>query len=99
MFLVNDTNLTLAFAIAAGAALLLALVVLVLLGRTAASRSKLVERLNALERGADHTERRMFTILNSIPVALVETDTSGRFVFANKAAHALLGRKDAELIG
>ena len=99
MFLVSDTNLTLAFAIAAGVALVLALVALLLLGRTAASRSKLVDRLNQLERGADHTERRMFSILNSIPVALVETDTSGRFVFANKAAHALLGRKDAELIG
>ncbi len=99
MFLVSDTNLTLAFAIAAGVALVLAVVALVLLGRTAAARSKLETRLNQLERGADHTERRMFSILNSIPVALVETDTSGRFVFANKAAHALLGRKDAELIG
>ena len=99
MFMVSDTNLTLTFAVAAGVALVLAIVALFLLGRTAVARSKLVERLNQLERGADHTERRMFSILNSIPVALVETDTSGRFVFANKAAHALLGRKDAELIG
>jgi PAS domain S-box-containing protein len=99
MFLVSDTNLTLAFAIAAGVALLLAVSALILLGRTAGSRRKLVDRLSQIERGADHTERRMFSILNSIPVALVETDTSGRFVFANKAAHALLGRKDAELIG
>jgi PAS domain S-box-containing protein len=99
MFLVSDTNLTLAFAIAAGVAALLAIAALVLYGRAAAGRSSLASRLNQLERGADHTERRMFQILNSIPVALVETDTSGRFVFANKAAHALLGRKDAELIG
>ena len=99
MFLENDTNLTLVFAIAAGVALLLAIIAFLLLARTAAARKRLEDRLSQLERAGDHTERRMFTILNSIPVALVETDTAGRFIFANKAAHALLGRKDAELIG
>ena len=48
---------------------------------------------------AETAERRLFEMLNAIPVALVETDTQGRFVFANKAAHQLLGRRDAELIG
>jgi PAS domain S-box-containing protein len=99
MFLDSETNLPLVLAITAGVAILVAIVAFLLLARTAAARKRLEDRLSQLERGADHTERRMFTILNSIPVALVETDTAGRFVFANKAAHALLGRKDAELIG
>ncbi|MDC7683364.1 PAS domain S-box protein [Asticcacaulis sp. BYS171W] len=51
------------------------------------------------ERKIDHLERRMFNVLNAVPVALVETDATGKFIFANKAAHQLLGRKDNELIG
>ena len=51
------------------------------------------------ERKIDTLERRMFNVLNAVPVALVETDTTGKFTFANKAAHQLLGRKDSELIG
>lgn len=51
------------------------------------------------ERKIDTLERRMFNVLNAVPVALVETDGSGKFTFANRAAHTLLGRKDNELIG
>ena len=51
------------------------------------------------ERKIDSLERRMFDVLNAVPVALVETDNTGKFTFANKAAHLLLGRKDSELIG
>ena len=51
------------------------------------------------ERKIDTLERRMFNVLNAVPVALVETDNTGKFTFANKAAHQLLGRKDSELIG
>ena len=51
------------------------------------------------ERKIDTLERRMFNVLNAVPVALVETDNTGKFTFANKAAHMLLGRKDSELIG
>ena len=51
------------------------------------------------ERKIDTLERRMFNVLNAVPVALVETDTSGKFTFANRAAHQLLGRKDSELLG
>jgi PAS domain S-box-containing protein len=51
------------------------------------------------ERKIDTLERRMFNVLNAVPVALVETDVSGKFTFANKTAHQLLGRKDSELIG
>jgi PAS domain S-box-containing protein len=51
------------------------------------------------ERKIDTLERRMFNVLNAVPVALVETDASGKFTFANRAAHQLLGRKDSELLG
>ncbi|MDV6332386.1 PAS domain S-box protein [Asticcacaulis sp. 201] len=51
------------------------------------------------ERKIDTLERRMFNVLNAVPVALVETDVTGKFTFANRAAHQLLGRKDSELIG
>jgi PAS domain S-box-containing protein len=51
------------------------------------------------ERKIDTLERRMFNVLNAVPVALVETDVSGKFTFANRAAHQLLGRKDSELLG
>src|SRR5690606_33801132 len=55
--------------------------------------------LDLAERNARASESRLFQILNAIPVALVETDMAGKFVFANRAAHQLLGRRDAELIG
>jgi PAS domain S-box-containing protein len=55
--------------------------------------------LHKADRKIDQLERRMFHVLNAVPVALVETDISGKFTFANKSAHSLLGRKDAELLG
>ena len=57
------------------------------------------DQLDQVQRVADDSQKRLFETLNAIPVALVETDRQGKFVFANRAAHQLLGRKDAELIG
>lgn len=68
----------------------------------AASRSRHVDasgRLDLVQRVAEDSQKRLFETLNAIPVALVETDRQGKFVFANRAAHQLLGRRDAELIG
>jgi signal transduction histidine kinase/PAS domain-containing protein len=56
-------------------------------------------QLDVVQRVAEDSQKRLFETLNAIPVALVETDTKGKFVFANRAAHQLLGRRDAELIG
>lgn len=56
-------------------------------------------QLDLVQRVAEESQKRLFETLNAIPVALVETDRQGKFVFANRAAHKLLGRKDAELIG
>ncbi len=57
------------------------------------------DKLDLVQRVADDSQKRLFETLNAIPVALVETDRQGKFVFANRAAHQLLGRRDAELIG
>lgn len=68
----------------------------------AANRSRHVDasgQLDLVQRVAEDSQKRLFETLNAIPVALVETDNHGKFVFANRAAHQLLGRRDAELIG
>jgi signal transduction histidine kinase len=57
------------------------------------------DQLDMVQKVADAADRRLLETLNAIPVALVETDRAGKFVFANRAAHQLLGRRDAELIG
>lgn len=55
--------------------------------------------LNHVQKVVAETDKRLFETLNAIPVAIVQTDTQGKFVFANKAAHQLMGRRDAELLG
>ncbi|WP_339932894.1 PAS domain-containing protein [uncultured Brevundimonas sp.] len=57
------------------------------------------DQLDMVQKVADAADRRLLETLNAIPVALVETDRAGKFIFANRAAHQLLGRRDAELIG
>ena len=57
------------------------------------------DELDVVQKVAVSADKRLFETLNAIPVAIVETDTQGKFVFANRAAHQLLGRKDAELLG
>jgi signal transduction histidine kinase len=68
----------------------------------ASNRSRHVsasDQLDLVQRVAEDSQKRLFETLNAIPVAMVETDGQGKFVFANRAAHQLLGRRDAELIG
>lgn len=57
------------------------------------------DELSAVARARQDAETRLYETLNAIPVALVQTDRGGKFIFANRAAHQLLGRKDNELIG
>jgi len=95
----SQQDLIIALSVALVAAVLLVLLGFYLFLRTASALREANEELERQAIGVDRTERRLINILNSIPVALVETDTTGRFVFANRAAHQLLGRKDAELIG
>ena len=99
MLLQNEHDLVLL--LGAAAALLLTLTIIA--GVIASLKTFQVRQFEDLlfkaERKIDTLERRMFSVLNAVPVALVETDTTGKFTFANKAAHQLLGRKDSELIG
>ncbi|MFC5343899.1 ATP-binding protein [Brevundimonas staleyi] len=57
------------------------------------------DELGAVSRAREAAETRLYETLNAIPVALVQTDLGGKFVFANRAAHSLMGRRDAELLG
>lgn len=99
MLLENEADLAVILGILAAVLLAVAIVAgLIALIRTVQVK-QFQDLLFKAERKIDHLERRMFNVLNAVPVALVETDSTGKFIFANKAAHQLLGRKDNELIG
>ena len=95
----SQQDLAIALGVCLVAAILLALLGFFLFLRTAAALRQAGDEIARAATDSDRTERRLVNVLNAIPVALVETDASGRFVFANRAAHQLLGRRDAELIG
>lgn len=95
----SQQDLIIALGVSLVAALLLALLGFFLFFRASGALRQANDELEQAGTNVDRTERRLMNILNAIPVALVETDATGRFVFANRAAHQLLGRKDAELIG
>ncbi len=95
----SQQDLIIALGVSLVAAILLALLGFYLFIRASGALRHANDELETAGTHVDRTERRLMNILNAIPVALVETDAQGRFVFANRAAHQLLGRKDAELIG
>lgn len=99
MFLEGEVNWVLVLGVFAGAMTLLAL----WFGTMALTHKEKVANtsgeLDQVQKVAESADKRLFETLNAIPVALVETDTQGKFVFANKAAYDLMGRKDAELLG
>ena len=99
MIMEGDVNWVLVLGLGLALATAVALLFIFLAGRAAwAFRNATVER-DQFQRESEIHETRLNQILTSVPVALVETDTEGRFIFANRAAHQLLGRKDQELIG
>jgi len=99
MFLVGEVNWVLVLGVLAGATTLLAAwsswFALTHRERVVTKTSE----LDVVQKVAESADKRLFETMNAIPVAIVETDTQGKFVFANRAAHQLLGRRDAELIG
>lgn len=99
MLLQNEHDLVIVLGVAAALLLALAIAAGVLASLKSFQVRQFQDLLQKAERKIDNLERRMFNVLNAVPVALVETDTTGKFTFANKAAHQLLGRKDSELIG
>ncbi|WP_426028952.1 ATP-binding protein [Brevundimonas sp. TWP2-3-4b2] len=99
MFLEGQVNWMWVWGAAAAVGWVLALVAIFFALRKSTEHVSTSDQLDLIQRMADDSQKRLFETLNAIPVALVETDKQGKFVFANRAAHQLLGRKDAELIG
>lgn len=99
MLLEGEIDLVLALGIASAVGLALSALGFFLASRAWKAHRIAKAEVDAASRASSHNEKRLTEVLNGIPVALVETDTSGRFIFANRAAHQLLGRKDSELIG
>lgn len=99
MLLTSEQDLILVLGVVAAVLLALSIGAGVLATMKSMQVRQFQDLLFKAERKIDTLERRMFNVLNAVPVALVETDASGKFTFANRAAHTLLGRKDNELIG
>lgn len=99
MLLEGEVNWTLVFAVLAVLGHVVALVAVVAAIRNGRRGRHVTTHLDRVKQTAASTDRRLFDILNAIPVALVQTDVQGKFVFANRAAHQLLGRRDVELLG
>jgi len=99
MLLQNEHDLVLLLGVIAALLLTLTIAAGVIASLKTFQVRQFQDLLFKAERKIESLERRMFSVLNAVPVALVETDNTGKFTFANKAAHQLLGRKDSELIG
>jgi signal transduction histidine kinase/PAS domain-containing protein len=99
MFLEGEFNWVLVLGVAAAVTTVLMLVFAFLAVRVRVSHATATDELDLVQKVAAAADKRLYETLNAIPVALVETDRGGKFVFANRAAHQLLGRRDAELIG
>jgi PAS domain S-box-containing protein len=99
MIMEGDVNWVLLLGLALALTAAVALLFIFLAGRAAWAYRNATHERDRFRTEAETHEARLSQILTSVPVALVETDTEGRFIFANRAAHQLLGRKDQELIG
>ena len=99
MFLEGEVNWTAIFAVLAVAGHVAAIVAIWFAVRNGGRHVDASGELNLVQKVAEAADKRLFQTLNAVPVAIVETDKQGKFVFANRAAHQLLGRRDAELLG
>jgi len=99
MFLEGEINWTLVFGVLAVVGFALALIATWYAVAHRVRHASASDQLDLVQKVAESSDRRLFETLNAVPVALVETDRDGKFTFANRAAHQLLGRRDAELLG
>ena len=99
MFLEGEVNWTLIFGILAVVGYAIAAVALWFAVTHGARHASATDQLDMVQKVAESSDKRLFETMNAVPVAMVETDSTGKFVFANRAAHQLLGRRDAELLG
>ncbi|WP_395944169.1 ATP-binding protein [Brevundimonas sp.] len=99
MFLEGEVNWTLVFGVMAVAGHVIALIAIWFAVANRVRHVSATDQLDIVQKVAETSDRRLFETLHAIPVAMVETDRTGKFIFANRAAHQLLGRRDAELLG
>lgn len=99
MFLEGEVNWTLILGILAAVGFAIAAVALWFAVTHGAPHASASDQLDLVQKIAESSDKRLFETMNAVPVAMVETDATGKFVFANRAAHQLLGRRDAELLG
>ena len=99
MFLEGEVNWTLVLGLLAGFGNVAAVIAIWFAIANRVRHASATDQLDIVQKVAESSDRRLFETLNAVPVAMVETDQTGKFVFANRAAHQLLGRRDAELLG
>lgn len=99
MFLEGEVNWVLVLGLVSAVTSVLAILALIYAFTHRTRHVSTSDELDAVSRAREAAETRLYETLNAIPVALVQTDRGGKFVFANRAAHQLMGRRDAELIG
>jgi signal transduction histidine kinase len=99
MLMEGDIDWALVFGLVAAATSVIALLALGFAVSNRTRQASTSDALDAVSKAAEAAETRLVETLNAIPVALVQTDRGGKFTFANRAAHQLMGRRDAELLG
>ena len=99
MFLEGEVNWALVFGVVAAICAVVAIAGLYAAARWGLAYRNATAQLEHALMSHEGSARRLREVLDAIPVALVETDLGGKFIFANRAAHQLLGRRDAELLG
>ncbi len=99
MFMEGDIDWVLVLGIVAAVTSVVAVLALIFAVSNRTRHVSTSDELGAVSKAREAAETRLYETLNAIPVALVQTDMGGKFVFANRAAHQLMGRRDAELLG
>jgi len=99
MFMEGDIDWVLVLGVVASVTSVVAILALIFAVTNRTRHVSTSDELGAVSRAREAAETRLYETLNAIPVALVQTDRGGKFVFANRAAYQLMGRRDAELIG
>jgi len=99
MFMEGDIDWVLVLGVVAAVTSIVAVLALIFAATNRTRHVSTSDELGAVSKAREAAETRLYETLNAIPVALVQTDRGGKFVFANRAAHQLMGRRDAELIG
>ena len=99
MFMEGDVDWVWVLGLTAAVTTIIAVLSLIFAWTNRARHVSTADELSSVARARQDAETRLYETLNAIPVALVQTDRGGKFIFANRAAHQLLGRKDNELIG